>query len=133
MMSMAHDWRPCTWWVNAQLEAWMLLGLVDVNISLSPSRLLFFCVLRHIQPAVQLLLVAQLAQRLAEQLDCETGSCQFPVFEASVPSSDSQLQKLLSQRILCVSHFNHVQNARCSTPLRMFERAWNSGSCGIIR
>ena len=50
---------------------------VGVNISLSPSRLLFFCVLRHIQPAVQLLLVAQLAQRLAEQLDCETGNCQF--------------------------------------------------------
>ena len=70
----------------------------DVNISLSPSRLLFFCVLRHIQPAVQLLLVAQLAQRLAEQLDCETGNCQFPVFEASVPLSDSQLQKLLCQR-----------------------------------
>ena len=105
----------------------------DVNISLSPSRLLFFCVLRHIQPAVQLLLVAQLAQRLAEQLDCETGNCQFPVLEASVPPSDSQLQKLLSQRILCVSHFNHVQNARCSTPRRMFERAWNSGSRGIIR
>jgi len=41
MMSMAHDWRPCTWWVNAQLEAWMLLGRVDVNISLFSSRLFF--------------------------------------------------------------------------------------------
>ena len=28
MMSMAHDWRPCTCWVNAQLKAWMLLGRV---------------------------------------------------------------------------------------------------------
>ena len=40
-MSMAHEWRPCTWRVNAQLEAWMLLGRVfdmvcsmDVNINL---------------------------------------------------------------------------------------------------
>ena len=27
-MSMAHDWRPCTWRVIADLEAWMLLGRV---------------------------------------------------------------------------------------------------------
>ena len=40
-MSMAHDWRPCTWRVNDKLEAWMLLGRVfemvcsmDVNINL---------------------------------------------------------------------------------------------------
>ncbi|CAL1163146.1 unnamed protein product [Cladocopium goreaui] len=63
-MSMAHDWRPCTCWVNAQLKAWM-----------------------HIQPNVQLLLVAQLAQRLAEQLDCERGNCQLPVFEDLFPEA----------------------------------------------
>eukprot|EP00435_Cladocopium_sp_Y103_P057507 s1182_g19.t2 len=61
MMPMAHDWRPCTWQVNAKLEAWM-----------------------HLQPAVQLLFLSQLAQQLAEQLDCERGNCQLPVF-ASVP------------------------------------------------
>eukprot|EP00435_Cladocopium_sp_Y103_P001084 s5856_g1.t1 len=47
--------------VNAKLEAWM-----------------------HLQPAVQLLFLSQLAQQLAEQLDCERGKCQLPVF-ASVP------------------------------------------------
>jgi hypothetical protein len=104
-MSMVHDWRPCTWRVNAQLEAWMLLGqvfdmvcLVDVNISLSPSLLQFLSVLRHVQPAVQLLFLSQLARQLAEQLDCERGYCQPPVFEASVPLSDSQHRSFLSQR-----------------------------------
>lgn len=48
-MSMAHDWRPCTWRVNADLEAWKLLGQVfdmvrsmDVNIfflSMLPAEL----------------------------------------------------------------------------------------------
>jgi hypothetical protein len=40
-MSMAHEWRPCTWQVNTELETWMLLGRVfdmvcsmDVNINL---------------------------------------------------------------------------------------------------
>ena len=40
-MSMAHERRPCTWQVNAELVAWMLLGRVfdmvcsmDVNINL---------------------------------------------------------------------------------------------------
>ena len=55
MMSMAHDWRPCTWWVNAQLEAWMLLGRVfgmvysclfsgceHLFVSFSPAVLLCF-------------------------------------------------------------------------------------------
>ena len=69
---------------------------VDVNISLSPRPLLY--ALRHIQPTVQLLFVTQLAQRLAEQLDCERGNCQLPLFEASVPLSDSQLQKLVCQK-----------------------------------
>jgi hypothetical protein len=39
-MSMAHEWRPCTWQVNTELETWMLLGRVfdmvcsiDVNIN----------------------------------------------------------------------------------------------------
>ena len=141
-MSMVHDWRPCTWRVNAQLEAWMLLGqvfdmvcLVDVNISLSPSLLQFLSVLRHVQPAAQLLFLSQLARQLAEQLDCERGCCQPPVFEASVPLSDSQHRSFLSQRSWspCVSHFNHVQNARCSMPRPMFEKAWNSGSYAIFR
>ena len=68
---------------------------MDVNISLLPSHLPFLSVLRHVQPAVQLLFLSQLARQLAEQLDCERGCCQPPVFEASVPLSDSQLQKLL--------------------------------------
>ena len=79
----------------------MLLGrvfdmvcLMDVNISLSLSHLPFLSVLRHVQPAAQLLFVSQLARQLAEQLDCERGCCQPPVFEASVPLSDSQLKKL---------------------------------------
>ena len=67
---------------------------MDVNISLSPSRLPFLPVLRHLQPAVQVVLLSQLAQQLAEQLDCERGNRQRPVFEASVPLSDSQFQKL---------------------------------------
>jgi hypothetical protein len=101
MMSIAHDWRPCARLVNAKLEAWMLLSRIfdmvcsmDVNISLSPSRLPFLPVLRHFQPAVQVVLLSQLAQQLAEQLDCERGNRQRPVFEASVPLSDSQFQKL---------------------------------------
>ncbi|CAL1172843.1 unnamed protein product, partial [Cladocopium goreaui] len=49
---------------------------------------------RHLQPAVQLLFVSQLARQLAKQLDCERGCCQPPVFEASVPLSDFQLEKL---------------------------------------
>eukprot|EP00435_Cladocopium_sp_Y103_P043139 s1700_g12.t1 len=49
---------------------------------------------RHLQPAVQLLFVSQLARQLAKQLDCERGCCQPPLFEASVPVSDSQLEKL---------------------------------------
>ena len=100
-MSMAHEWPPCTWRVNAELEAWMLLGRVfdmvcsmDVNIYFSSFCLLFFSVLRHLQPAVQLLFVSQLARQLAKQLDCERGCCQPPVFEASVPLSDSQREKL---------------------------------------
>ena len=143
MMSMAHDWRPCTWWVNAQLEAWMLLGRVfgmvysclfsgceHLFVSFSPAVLLCF----EAYPAC----CSTFACRTAGTAACwaaglRNGQLPVPVFEASVPPSDSQLQKLLSQRILCVSHFNHVQNARCSTPRRMFERAWNSGSCGIIR
>ena len=100
MMSIAHDWRPCARLVNAKLEAWMLLSRIfdmvcsmDVNISLSPSRLPFLPVLRHFQPAVQVVLLSQLAQQLAEQLDCERGNCQLPVFETSAPPSDSQLHK----------------------------------------
>ncbi|CAL1141618.1 unnamed protein product [Cladocopium goreaui] len=39
----------------------------------------------HLQPAVKLLFLSQLAQQLAEQLDCERGCCQPPVFEATAP------------------------------------------------
>ena len=141
-MSMAHDWRPCTWRVNADLEALMLLGRVfdmcegmdsalwpmDTNrnhmethgdshtfqlwwlqalrlktvlravsqygLSTSLSFRFACCscltVLRHLQPAVQLLFVSQLAWQLAKQLDRERGCCQPPVFGGSVPLSDSQ-------------------------------------------
>ena len=67
---------------------------MSTSIYFSSFCLLFFSVLRHLQPAVQLLFVSQLAQQLAKQLDCERGCCQAPVFEASVPLSDSQLEKL---------------------------------------
>ena len=67
----------------------------SISLSLSRlSRLPFLSALRHVQPAVQLLFLSQLARQLAEQLDCERGCCQPPVFEASVPPSDPQLQKL---------------------------------------
>jgi len=67
---------------------------MSTSIYFSSFCLLFFSVLRHLQPAVQLLFVSQLARQLAKQLDCERGCCQPPVFEASVPLSDSQLEKL---------------------------------------
>eukprot|EP00435_Cladocopium_sp_Y103_P069481 s701_g33.t1 len=64
MMPMAHDWRTCTWWVNAQLETW-----------------------KQMQPAVQLLFAAQLAQQFAKQLDCERGNCQPSVPVYSMPGA----------------------------------------------
>ena len=73
-----------TWFVQ-----WM-----STSICFSPFCLLFFSVLRHLQPAVQLLFASQLARQLAKQLDCERGCCQPPLFEANVPMSDSQLEKL---------------------------------------
>ena len=106
---------------------------VGVNISLSPSRMQFFCVLRHIQPAVQLLLVAQLAQRLAEQLDCETGNCQFQSLRPACLRQTPSFRNSCPREFFVFTHFNHVQNARCSMPRQMFERAWNSGSREIIR
>eukprot|EP00435_Cladocopium_sp_Y103_P015509 s5260_g3.t2 len=59
---MAHDRRPCTWRVKAKLDAWMCMP-----------------------PTVQNLFLSQLAQQIAEQLDCERGNCQLPIFEANVP------------------------------------------------
>ena len=60
-------------------------------------------------------------------------SLQFlrPVCLCQTPS----LRNCLSQRSWspCVSHFNHVQNARCSMPGAIFEKAWNSGNFGIFR
>ena len=67
---------------------------MSTSIHFSSFCLLFFSVLRHLQPAVQLLFVSQLARQLAKQLDCERGCCQPPVFEASVPLSDFQREKL---------------------------------------
>ncbi|CAL1153215.1 unnamed protein product [Cladocopium goreaui] len=79
-MSMAHDWRPCTWRVNDKLEAWM-----------------------HLQPAVKLLFLSQLAEQLAEQLDCERGCCQPPVFEATdllpVASTEEESEKDKNRRL----------------------------------
>ena len=110
-MSMAHEWPPCTWRVNAELDSssaftrwkhgcflaeyliWSVQWM-STSIYFSSFCLLFFSVLRHLQPAVQLLFVSQLARQLAKQLDCERGCCQPPVFEASVPLSDFQLEKL---------------------------------------
>ena len=122
-MSMAHDWRPCTWRVNADLEAWKLLGQVfdmvrsmDVNIFFLCC-LLYFPVLRHLEPAVQLLFVSQLAWQLAKQLDCERGCCQPPVFGGGVPLSDPQSQKFPDPeklKSLC-SHFPvlRMQGVQC--------------------
>ena len=112
-----------TWRVSGKLETWMLLGRVfdmvfsmDVNISLSPSHLLFLSVLRHLQPAVKLLFLSQLAQQLAEQLDCERGCCQPPVFEATAPLSDSQLQKFPvpdKLKSLCVTFQSCSEGVQC--------------------
>ena len=140
-MSMAHDWRPCTWRVNADLEAWKLLGQVfdmvrsmDVNIFFFPCCLLYFSVLRHLEPAVQLLFVSQLAWQLAKQLDCERGCCQPPVFGGRVPLSDSQWEISWPREVeVLVFTFSRVENARCSMPGAIFEKAWNSGNLGIFR
>ena len=137
---MAHDWRPCTWRVNADLEAWKLLGQVfdmvrsmDVNIFFLCC-LLYFPVLRHLEPAVQLLFVSQLAWQLAKQLDCERGCCQPPVFGGGVPLSDSQWEISWPREVeVLVFTFSRVENARCSMPGAIFEKAWNSGNLGIFR
>ena len=122
-MAMAHDCRPCTWRVNADLEAWKLLGQVfdmvrsmDVNIFFLCC-LLYFPVLRHLEPAVQVLFVSQLAWQLAKQLDCERGCCQPPVFGGGVPLSDPQSQKFPDPeklKSLC-SHFPvlRMQGVQC--------------------
>ena len=106
---------------------------MSTSIYFSSFCLLFFSVLRHLQPAVQLLFVSQLARQLAKQLDCERGCCQPPVFEASVPLSDSQREKLpvpekLKSLWLCVSNlpcweckvFNAWSNLWKSMELRKF-------------
>ena len=98
---------------------------MSTSIYFSSFCLLFFSVLRHLQPAVQLLFVSQLAQQLAKQLDCERGCCQAPVFEASVPLSDSQLEKLPVPEKLksFVFLIFPVENARCSMPGAILEKS----------
>ena len=99
-----------------------------------PRCLLNFPVLRHLEPAVQLLFVSQLAWQLAKQLDCERGCCQPPVFGGGVPLSDSQWEISWPREVeVLVFTFSRVENARCSMPGAIFEKAWNSGNLGIFR
>ena len=46
-MSMAHDWRPCTWRVNADLEAWKLLGQVFDMVRSMDVNIFFLCCLLY--------------------------------------------------------------------------------------
>ena len=70
------------------------------------------------------LLSSWIAKRAAASFQSLRPAClrQTPSFRNSCP-----------REFFVFTHFNHVQNARCSTPRRMFERARNSGSCEIIR
>ncbi|CAL1153213.1 unnamed protein product, partial [Cladocopium goreaui] len=73
------------------------------NLRCSLTLYIFIAECLHVQPAVQLLFLSQLARQLAEQLDCERGCCQPPVFEASdllpVASTEEESEKDKNRRL----------------------------------